>query len=103
MASLIEDIELVEAILGDVTEFAAGKPASVTKTFGTDTFTISVQILASGPVAPFNEISGNLFAILGAVLTEYALIASGAPVSLAAKLKNTWYGITITMAAKAAA
>ena len=102
MASILEDLTLVETILGDVAGFAAGTPVAISRTIGPDTFNISVQALPGGPVAPFQSIEGNLFAILGAVLTDYEAIVSGAPVALAAKVKESWYGVTVTMQMKTA-
>ena len=102
MASIIEDIEIVEAILGEVAAFAGGQPAVVTKVIGGNNYTLSVVKLANGPVAPYQTISGSFWEILITALADAAAIAAGAPLAIAEKIGNTWYGTTLTEVPKAA-
>lgn len=103
MASILQDLQLFETILGDVAAFAAGQPVSTTKTVGNETYSISIVHLPNGPAAPYQTISGNFFAILGIVLADAAAIAAGAPIAVAEKIGNTWYGTNLSIVPKAAA
>lgn len=91
--NIIQELGLVETVLGDVASFAAGQPVSTTVP-GTN-YTASVQVLPNGPVAPYQELSGSIFSIIGTVLADAAAFAEGAPVSLAVKENKTWYGLTL--------
>lgn len=102
MASILQDLGLVEAALGDVSAFASGQPISTTKTIGNSNYTASVVVLPNGPIAPYQELGGGFFAILEAVLGLGGEFAAGAPVNLAIKENKTWYGLTLSQAPKAA-
>lgn len=97
--TLIQDLGLVEAVLGDVVAFAGGQPVSATL----EGYDVALQVLPSGPVAPYITLSGSILSIIGVVLTEYVAFSSGAPVSLAIKEGNTWYGLTLSKPALAVA
>jgi hypothetical protein len=92
MSSLIQDLGIVETVLGDVAEFAAGQPVNAS----IDGYAVSVQVLPNGPAAPFTAISGGIFGIILAVLGLAGEFAAGTPVSLAIKENKTWYGVTLT-------
>lgn len=90
MPSLIEDLGIVETALGDVAAFAAGNPINAK----VDGYSLAVQVLPSGPVAPFQTISGSVVTMLLTVLALSSEFAAGAPISLAVKENVTWYGVT---------
>ena len=92
MASIIQDLGIVEVVLGDVADFAAGQPVNAS----VDGYGISVQVLPNGPTPPFTAISGGIFGIILAVLGLAGEFAAGAPISLAVKENKTWYGVTLT-------
>jgi hypothetical protein len=94
-SSFINDLEIIEAILGDVTEFAAGSPVNASPTIGGTKYTISLVILASGPVAPYVTISGSFFSTFFEALTIGSEVAGGGSAQVAVKIKNTWIGLTI--------
>ena len=56
MASIIQDLGIVEEVLADVAAFAAGQPINAS----VDGYSVSVQVLPNGPVAPFTVISGGI-------------------------------------------
>lgn len=93
--TFIQDLELTEAILGDVVAFAAGQPVSASKVLGANTLTVSVVVLPSGPTAAYQVISGSVLSILAVVLLDVTEFTSGVPVAVAVKEKNTWYGFTL--------
>lgn len=92
--NIIQELGLVETVLGDVASFAAGQPISA-KVPDTP-YNASVQVLPNGPVAPYQELSGSIFSIIGTVLADAAAFAAGSPVSLAVKENKTWYGLTLS-------
>jgi len=49
MASLLQDLGIVEEVLGDVASFAAGQPIATTL----DGYGVTVQVLPNGPTPPF--------------------------------------------------
>jgi hypothetical protein len=95
MASILQDLELFEAIAGDVVAFAAGNPVTTTRRFGNTTYSISVVVLPGGPVAPYQVFTGSFFSILGLVLEDAAGISAGQPIQVAEKVNHTWYGTTV--------
>ena len=97
MASIIQDLGIVEEVLADVAGFAAGKPIGTT----IDGYGISVVVLTGGPVAPYQTISGGIFQIIMAVLGLAGEFAAGVPIQLAVKENVTWYGVTLTPKAPA--
>ena len=101
MASFLQDIGLLEAVLEDVAGFAAGNPVATTVTIGADLYTVSIILLPSGPVAPYSEISGSFWSIIVAALTYAATIAAGGTLQLAIKENKTWYGVTLAAKPKA--
>lgn len=103
MASILQDLGIIELILSDIAAVAAGKQVSQTQTIGGETVTVSVVVLPEGPTGtPYQVISGNFWSILMAVFADAAAIAAGAPVQIAEKLGNTWYGSTFSVAPKSA-
>jgi hypothetical protein len=101
--SFIDDLEIIEAILGDVAAFASGQPISVTKTIGSETYSLSVVALPSGPAAPYQVITGTFWSILLTALADASAIAAGAPLAIAEKVGNTWYGTTVAVVPKVSA
>ena len=102
MASILQDLAIVELILGDIASVAAGKPVSQTQTIGSVVVTVSVVVLPQGPAGTsYQVIGGNFWSILMAVFADAAAIASGAPVQIAEKIGATWYGSTFSVAPKA--
>jgi hypothetical protein len=101
VASLIQDLEIVELILGDIAAVAGGKQVSQTQTIGSVVVTVGVVVLPNGPTGTgYQVIEGNFWSILMAVFADAAAIASGAPVMIAEKIGNTWYGSTFSVAPK---
>jgi hypothetical protein len=99
-STILTDVALAEAILGDIEAFVGGKAVATTQTIGTNTYTASVQLLTSGPVAPFQNLSnGSVLSIFSLLIEDYAQISSGAPISVAFKVGATWYGISLSYAA----
>jgi len=92
MASILQDLGILEQVAGDIAGFAAGQP--ITQTI--DGYGVSVQVLPNGPVAPFTAISGGFFQILFAALGLAGEFAAGTPINLAIKENKTWYGVTLT-------
>jgi len=104
MASFIQDLELAEVILGDVAAFASGKPLSATKSFGDETVAFQAVILPSGRTGtPYTVFSGSIWEIFALVVGDAAALAAGAPLQIAEKLGNTWYGISIQVMPKSSA
>ena len=101
MASLLQDLEIVELILSDIASVAAGKPVSQTQTIGSVSVTVSVVVLPEGPSGTAYQIfSGSFWNILMMAFADAAAIASGAPIMVAEKIGNTWYGSTFSVAPK---
>lgn len=98
MASIGQDLTILETILADVAAFAAGQPVSQT----TDGYTVTIAKIA-GPGAPYTTISGSIFAIILAVFGLYEEFASGVPIQLAVKEGTSWYGVTLAKATAPAA
>jgi hypothetical protein len=92
MASILQDLGILEAVAGDIAAFAAGQPVAQV----IDGYGVSVQVLPNGAVPPFTVISGGFFQILLAALGLAGEFAAGTPISLAIKENKTWYGITLT-------
>ena len=103
MASFLQDIGLLEAVLADVAGFAAGQPVSTTATIGADLYDISIVLLPAGPAAPYQEISGSFWSIIVAALSYAATIAAGGTLQLAIKENKTWYGVTLSAKPKGVA
>lgn len=97
MSSIIQDLGIVETVLGDVAGFAAGNPVAAS----IDGYGVSIQVLPNGPAAPYTEITGSIFAIILAVIGLAGSFAAGAPVQVAVKENKTWYGVTLTPKATA--
>lgn len=98
MPSLLQDLGVVEAVVGDVAAFAAGQPV----TTAIDGYGVSVQVLPTGPVAPYTVVSGSIFSIIFVVLGLVSEFSAGASISLAIRENVTWYGVTLTPATKTA-
>ena len=98
MTTLIQDLGLVETVLGDVASFAAGQPVEAK----VDGYDVSVVVLPNGPAAPYQVISGGFFSILLAALGLAAEFAAGSPIQLAVKENKTWYGVSLTKPATTA-
>lgn len=98
MASLLQDLGIIETVAGDIAGFAAGQPVAST----IDGYGVAVQVLPNGPAAPYTEITGGLLQILLAAIGLAGEFAAGAPISLAIKENKTWYGVTLTPKAPAA-
>jgi hypothetical protein len=96
MASFLQDIGLLEAVLADVEAFASGSAVATSVTVGADLYDVSVILLPTGPVAPYAEISGSFWSIIVAALSYAATIATGGTLQLAVKENRTWYGVTLS-------
>jgi hypothetical protein len=92
MPSIIQDLGIVETVLGDVASFAAGNPVAAS----IDGYGVSVQVLPDGPAAPYVVIEGSIFQILLAVIGLVGAFSAGAPIQLAVHENKTWYGVTLT-------
>jgi hypothetical protein len=101
MASILQDLGIVELILGDIAAVAAGKTVTQTETVGSDVVTASIVVLPNGPTgSAYQVFDGSFWNILILLFSDAAAIASGAPVMIAEKLGNTWYGATFSVAPK---
>jgi pectate lyase len=90
--TFLQDLGVVEQVLQDVVAFAGGQPVSGT----IGGYNASVVVLTGGPVAPYVTLSGSILSIILTVLGEYAAFSSGAPIEIAIKEGNTWYGVSLT-------
>ena len=99
MASLLQDLGIIETVAGDIAGFAAGQPVAQT----IDGYGVSVQVLPNGPASPFTEITGGFLQILLAAIGLAGEFAAGTPIQLAVKENRTWYGVTLTPKATPAA
>lgn len=97
MASLLQDLGIIETVAGDIAAFAAGAPIAST----IDGYGVSVQVLPNGPTPPFQAISGGFLAEVLAVISLAAEFQAGTPINLAIKENKTWYGVTLTPKASA--
>lgn len=95
--NIFEDLQLANAIVGDLAAFAAGKPIAATQNVAGKTFSFEVVHLPDGPVAPYQSIGGNILMIFLTVMADAQAISAGAPVSLAIKEGVTWYGVTVAL------
>ena len=95
--NIIQELGLVEEVLADVGAFAAGQPVGTNVKVGSQEAKVSVIHLPSGPNSQYVAISGSFFSILGLVLGDAAAISEGAPVSVAIKESNSWYGLTVQL------
>lgn len=86
--TLLEALGLVEVGATDFAEVKNGQTATQT----IDGYTITVEELPNGPVAPYQTINGSVLSILEIGFMDYAAFSAGAPAYLAEKLGNTWYG-----------
>jgi hypothetical protein len=93
--NFITDLELVALIFSDLTGFVQGKTIAGTTSIGGKTYNVSVVTLPTGPVEPFQVISGSLSSILLLVLTDVGAFEAGAPLQIAVKFGNEWVGLTI--------
>ena len=96
MPTFSQDLTLLETVLADVEAFAAGQAATAT----VDGYSLSIQKIA-GPTAPYTVLSGSVFSIILGVFALYEQLATGAPIQVAVKENNSWYGVTLTKAAVA--
>lgn len=92
MASLLQDLGIIETVAGDIAGFAAGAPVAST----IDGYGVSVQVLPNGPAAPYTEITGTFLQELLAAIGLAGEFAAGTPVQIAVKENKTWYGVTLT-------
>lgn len=99
MPSLLQDLGVAEEALADLAAFAAGQPINAT----ISGYAASIVHLPNGPTPPYVVISGSVLNILVTVLGMYAAFESDAPIAIAAKEGNTWYGITLAKPAAPAA
>jgi hypothetical protein len=102
MTSILQDFEILETVGADLTAFAEGQSVGASKTFGSVTVNVSAVELPNGPVAPYQEFSGSFWQIFGLVFADAGAISAGAPISLAEKVGDKWYGETITVSTGAA-
>ena len=97
MASILQDLGILETVAGDIAGFSAGQPVASS----IDGYGESVQVLPNGPAAPFTEITGSFLQMLLAAIGLAGEFAAGTPIQLAVKENKTWYGVTLTPKAPA--
>ncbi len=90
--TILQDLGIVETVVGDIAAFAAGQPVAAT----IDGYAVKVQFLPAGPVAPFTEFTGGVFAMLLTAMTLAGSFAAGSSISIAIKENKSWYGVTLT-------
>jgi hypothetical protein len=94
--TVLQDFDLIETATSELIQFEEGQPITATKVEGKMSFTIVAVELPNGPVAPYQVFSGSWIAILGMAFADGMAFASGSPISIAEKIKDKWYGETIT-------
>jgi hypothetical protein len=99
--TLMQELGLVETVAGDIAAFAAGQPVSASKAISGTNYSASVVLLGASATPDYQVFSGSFLSIIGLVLADAAAFAAGAPLKIAEKIGNTWYGLSLT-AAKAA-
>jgi len=98
MASFWQDLGIAELILSDIETVATGGSVSGTQTVAGIKLNVSVSKLASGPVPPYQVLTGSFWQIIGLVFADIAGFQAGVPISVADKIGNTWYGIALSLA-----
>lgn len=93
--SILEVLGVVEIAVQDIVAFAQGKQIAV----NVDGYSGGVVVLPSGPNATYPAVSGSALNILFFALSEAASFTEGAPIALAVKEGNTWYGISLSKTA----
>jgi hypothetical protein len=96
MASFLEDLEVAGQIIGVVTEFEQGQPATASPTIGGKKVNVSVVELPQGEVPPYVELSGSIWQQAWMAFTLAEGYLAGTPLSLAISVDNKVYGLTIS-------
>jgi hypothetical protein len=96
--NFFQELEIGEAVYGDLAAFAAGAPVSASPTIANQKVSVTVVHLPNGAVPPYEVVAGGVFA---EIFEAYALgeeYANGGKISVAMKISNSWYGITFSKA-----
>ncbi len=99
--TLLQEIGAGEQILGDVAAFAAGQPVNGSAVIGGKKVNVAVVNLGTTPPAAdsgYTVFTGGWLQSLITGITLGSEVAAGAPVKVAEKIGNTWYGETVTIA-----
>ena len=93
-----QELGVAEVIMGELSSFASGTPATITRQVSGYSVSATVTHLPNGPAGTgYQVFSGSLWQIFGLILGDAAAIQGGAPVQIAEKVGNTWYGETISV------
>ena len=107
MASFWQDLQIAEAIFGDITAYSKGTAVSTPApvVIGNETLSVTAQLLPSGPDGSgFQVLSGtDFYSILVLVFADLASFVAGAPLKVAVRVGTTWNGVTLTLTPKAPA
>jgi hypothetical protein len=96
--NFFQELEIGEAVYGDLAAFAAGAPVQATPTIGGDKINVTVVHLPNGAVPPYEVVAGGVFAEIFEAYSLGEHYANGGSVSVAMKISNSWYGITFAKA-----
>lgn len=96
--NFLQELEVAELIVSDLTAFAGGQPVTASPTIGGQKLNVSVVHLPLGPAQPYAVISGNFFSELLEAFAIGSAFAAGQSVQVAMKEGNSWYGITASKA-----
>lgn len=96
--TLIQELGVAEVVFTDIESFAAGQPVTVSPTI--DGYKVTDTVTKAGATAPagYQVFSGSVLSIILAVFADAMALQSGAPIQIAEKIGNTWYGHAITVA-----
>ena len=100
MASFLQDLQIAGAIFQDIEAFIAGKPVPASVKVGSKTLNSTSVILPAGPAGtPFQVVTGDWYSIIELVFVDVSTFLAGAPIQVAIKVGNAWFGVTLSLAA----
>ena len=94
----LQIFQVIGVVYTTIKNFIAGKPITDSVKIGAKTLTSTAVELPTGPVAPYQVISGTTLSITEVVFMDITTLASGGPINIAVKVNVSWYGLTFTYA-----
>lgn len=96
--TLMQELGVAEVAFSEIESFAAGQPVTVSPTV--DGYKVTDTVTKAGATAPagYQVFSGSVLSIILAVFADAIALQGGAPIQIAEKIGNTWYGHAITVA-----
>jgi hypothetical protein len=96
--TLMQDLGLAEIIVADFEAVASGQPVSTTKSIGGGKSLAVSAVKLTAPTPPeYTVFTGSFWQVLGLVVAAGAEFAAGAPLKIAAKEGNSWWGISLSL------